>query len=151
GSSIGVTGALWAIRRELYCPVPPDMLADDLYLPMMVVGQKRRVAYAVGARAIEVRAESPCHDFARHVRTLAGNFQLLRVAPWLLYPIKNRAFFAFLSHKVLRLLTPLCLGAALLAALMSGAGLFSGCVLAAQTLLFGLALAGCFAEGVTGA
>src|SRR5262249_22278015 len=105
GSSIGVTGALWALRRDLFTPLPPDILADDLFLPMMVIAQGFRVAHAENAFAMETQAESPEHDFARHVRTLAGNFQLLRLAPWLLRPSRNPAFFAFFSHKALRLLT----------------------------------------------
>ncbi|MDT7812366.1 MAG: hypothetical protein QOJ42_2282, partial [Acidobacteriaceae bacterium] len=44
----------------------------------------------------------------RKVRTLTGNYQLLRLAPWLLSP-SNPLLFRFISHKLLRLLVPLLL------------------------------------------
>ncbi len=46
-------------------------------------------------------------EFTRKVRTLAGNFQLLAVAPWLLTP-KNRVLWQLVSHKLLRLAVPYC-------------------------------------------
>jgi cellulose synthase/poly-beta-1,6-N-acetylglucosamine synthase-like glycosyltransferase len=149
GSSIGVTGALWALRRSLYTPVGPGALADDLFLPMMVIGQRRRVVVAPAARAVDVLPRDPRADFRRRVRTLAGNFQLLREAPWLLRPDRNPAFFAFVSHKVLRLASPALLALLLLFSLARTGPLF-GAVLAGQVLLYGLALAGCFAEGAEG-
>src|SRR5262249_13448061 len=115
GSSIGVTGALWALRRSLFTPVPPDTLADDLFLPMMVIAQRRRVVCAPAARALDSVPHDPRLEFRRRVRTLAGNFQLLGLAPWLLSPRRNPAFFAFVSHKLLRLASPLLLMLMLLA------------------------------------
>jgi hypothetical protein len=44
-------------------------------------------------------------EFNRKVRTLAGNFQLFRLAPWVLTR-KNRLLFQLVSHKVLRLIVP---------------------------------------------
>ena len=49
-------------------------------------------------------ASSAC-EFRRKVRTLAGNFQLIAAAPWLLTPA-NRVLFQLVSHKLLRLLVP---------------------------------------------
>ena len=42
----------------------------------------------------------------RKVRTLAGNYQLVQLAPWLLAPWSNPLWFRFVSHKLLRLLAP---------------------------------------------
>jgi cellulose synthase/poly-beta-1,6-N-acetylglucosamine synthase-like glycosyltransferase len=149
GSTVGITGALWALRRHLYTPLPPATLADDLFLPMMVIAQGRRVVCAPGARAVDTLAADPRRDFRRRVRTLAGNFQLLAQAPWLLRPDRNPAFLAFVSHKALRLASPLLLALVLLASIGRQGPLF-GAALAAQILLYGLALAGCFAEGAGG-
>jgi hypothetical protein len=44
-------------------------------------------------------------EFQRKVRTLAGNFQLMQLAPWTL-SFQNRVLFQFLSHKVMRLVLP---------------------------------------------
>jgi hypothetical protein len=53
-------------------------------------------------------------EFARKVRTLGGNYQLLEIAPWLLTS-RNPVRFEFVSHKLLRLAIPFALAAALLA------------------------------------
>jgi poly-beta-1,6-N-acetyl-D-glucosamine synthase len=150
GSAVGVTGALWALRRDCFQPVPIGALADDLFLPMMVIAQRRRVVCAPGARCLDTMPRDPRADFRRRVRTLAGNFQVLGWAPWLLLPIRNPACFSFVSHKALRLLSPLLLLALGLLSLLREGPLFAG-ALAAQVLLYGFALAGCFAQEAQGA
>ncbi len=47
-------------------------------------------------------------EFARKVRTLSGNYQLLQLAPWLLTSA-NPIRFEFVSHKLLRLIVPFAL------------------------------------------
>jgi cellulose synthase/poly-beta-1,6-N-acetylglucosamine synthase-like glycosyltransferase len=149
GSAIGVTGALWALRRSLFTPLPPGTLADDLFLPLMVVAQGKRVVCAPAARATDEATDDLRHDFRRRVRTLAGNFQLIAGAPWLLRPDRNPAFFSFVSHKVLRLTSPLWLALLFLGSLL-GAGTLPAALLALQIALYGFALAGCFATSVPG-
>jgi cellulose synthase/poly-beta-1,6-N-acetylglucosamine synthase-like glycosyltransferase len=148
-STVVVTGALWALRRRHFTPVPLDSLADDLFLPLMVIAQGRRVVCAPGARAFDQLPSDPRADFHRRVRTLAGAFQVLLHAPWLLLPWRNRAFLAFASHKLLRLASPALL-VLLFVASTQGPGRLPAGLLAAQVLLYGLALAGCFAENVRG-
>ena len=149
GSSIGVTGALWALRRECFAPIPVGALADDLFLPMMVIAQRKRVVCAPRARCLDTMPRDPRADFRRRVRTLAGNFQLLGWAPWLLLPGKNPAFGSFMSHKALRLLSPLLLCVVAVTSLLREGPLFAA-ALAAQVLLYGFALAGCFAQEARG-
>src|SRR5439155_572566 len=55
----------------------------------------------------DVRSGSDATELARKVRTLTGNYQLIAWMPWVLHPGKNRVWWQFMSHKVLRLLTPL--------------------------------------------
>jgi hypothetical protein len=45
-------------------------------------------------------------EFRRKVRTLAGNYQLLRYEPRLLIPWRNRMFWHYVSYKIGRLLLP---------------------------------------------
>jgi hypothetical protein len=92
---------------------------------------------------------SPRLDYRRRVRTLAGTFQLLRWAPWLVWPGRNRAFLPFLSHKVLRLGSPLFLLAVLVASL-SRPGRLEAALLGAQVVAYGLAATGWFAENAEG-
>jgi hypothetical protein len=48
------------------------------------------------------------------MRAMVGCLQLMDVAPWLLSPSRNRLWFQFISHKLLRLLAPWLLLAMLL-------------------------------------
>ncbi len=107
-SVVGATGALYAIRRHLFQPLPPDCLLDDVYTPMQVVLQGYRVVFQPLARAFDHEA-TLAGEFARKARTLAGNFQLMSQLPELLDPRKNRVFSQFFSHKVLRLACPVAL------------------------------------------
>jgi len=34
GSVVGVTGAIYAIRRDLYTEIPPGTILDDVFVPM---------------------------------------------------------------------------------------------------------------------
>src|SRR5439155_20972704 len=67
----------------------------------------KRVGFAPLAVATDVWSGSDATELARKVRTLTGNYQLIAWMPWVLHPGKNRVWWQFMSHKVLRLLTPL--------------------------------------------
>ncbi len=108
GSVVGVTGAIYAIRRELFVPIPTGTILDDVFVPMNVVRMGRRVVFQPSAIARDRIFTEKRKEFSRKVRTLAGNYQLLRMAPWLLTR-RNPLLFRFISHKLLRLLVPLLL------------------------------------------
>lgn len=101
----GATGALYAIRRRDFEPLPKTTILDDVELPMIIVRKGLRCILDDQALAHDVVAN---HDseVARKIRTLTGNFQLIARHPWLLSPIQNPVFFQFFSHKVLRLFVP---------------------------------------------
>jgi len=103
---IGVTGALYAIRRPLFERIPPDTVLDDVLIPMQVVRAGHRVLFVDDAIAYDRPSASPAQERARKTRTLAGNFQLLVRQPWLMSPVSNPAFVQFVSHKALRLAVP---------------------------------------------
>jgi hypothetical protein len=76
------------------------------------------------------------------VRTLLGNYQLLKLAPWLLTRA-NPVRFEFVCHKVLRLLAPFALLALLVSSLsLQGAAYQFAAVL--QLLCLALAALGMF-------
>jgi poly-beta-1,6-N-acetyl-D-glucosamine synthase len=112
GSVVGATGALYAVRRSLLASIPPETVLDDVYIPMSVVRQGARVIFDPRARAWDVPSLGASREFARKVRTLSGNYQLLQLAPWLLTG-SNPLRFEFVSHKLLRLAVPFALTAAL--------------------------------------
>jgi len=105
-STVGVSGALYALKRELWRPLPQGLLLDDVWVPFQVVGAGKRVAFAPRAVVTDIRSRSDATELARKVRTLTGNYQLIAWMPSLLHPGKNRMWWQFISHKVLRLLTP---------------------------------------------
>ncbi|HEV2622967.1 MAG TPA: glycosyltransferase family 2 protein [Frateuria sp.] len=120
GSVVGVSGALYAIRRELFRPLPPGTVLDDVLVPMQVAAAGRRVVFEPQAVAWDGTSQQPQEEQRRKIRTLAGNYQLVQLAPWLLLPWRNPLWFRFVSHKLLRLLAPwLLLGLALAAALLA--------------------------------
>lgn len=112
GSVVGATGALYAVRRSLVSSVPPETVLDDVYIPMNVVRQGARAIFDPRARAWDVPSLGASREFARKVRTLSGNYQLVQLAPWLLGS-SNPLRFEFVSHKLLRLAVPFALAAAL--------------------------------------
>jgi biofilm PGA synthesis N-glycosyltransferase PgaC len=119
GSVVGVTGAIYAIRRELYTEIPTGTILDDVFVPMNVARRGRRVVFQPSAIAHDRLFSEKGKEFSRKVRTLTGNYQLLRLAPWLLSPA-NPLLFRFISHKLLRLLVPLLMLLMLVASAMAG-------------------------------
>lgn len=106
GSAIGVSGALYAVRRALFPTLPAGTVLDDVYVPMHVLRAGHRVVLEEGAVAWDRPSHSSTQERSRKLRTLAGNFQLVALAPWLLVPGVNPAWLRFVSHKLLRLLSP---------------------------------------------
>jgi cellulose synthase/poly-beta-1,6-N-acetylglucosamine synthase-like glycosyltransferase len=105
GSVVGVTGAIYAIRRELFEALPPDTILDDVLVPMRIARRGYRVVFEPRARAYDGAPSSLSGEFARKVRTISGNFQLFARETWLLGP-GNPLLLQTVSHKALRLLTP---------------------------------------------
>jgi cellulose synthase/poly-beta-1,6-N-acetylglucosamine synthase-like glycosyltransferase len=111
GSVVGATGAIYAVRRALFRPLPPAVILDDVWLPLAVVEQGYRIAMAPRAMAFDRPSGDYAAEYRRRVRTLVGNLELLRLMPRLLSPFSNRIFVRYVSHKLLRVLTPaLCIG-----------------------------------------
>jgi biofilm PGA synthesis N-glycosyltransferase PgaC len=147
GSTIGATGAIYAIRRELWRPLPESTILDDVYTPMRIALGGRRVVFEEKARACDKAVESPGREFARKVRTLTGNYQLCQLMPRLLIP-SSALVFQFYSHKLMRLAAPIFFLLLLAANVMlaanppGSAGLVYRAALAAQSLFYCGVLAG---------
>ena len=105
-SVVGASGSIYAIKRSLFVPLPPNTLLDDFLVPMRIVLQGHRVVFERSAKAYDRAPERAAQEFSRKVRTLAGNFQALAFERRLLNPLKNRVFFQMVSHKLVRLVVP---------------------------------------------
>jgi poly-beta-1,6-N-acetyl-D-glucosamine synthase len=116
GSVVGATGALYAVRRNLLVPVPEGTILDDVYIPMHVARQEKRVIFDGRARAWDSPNLGSGLEFSRKVRTLGGNYQLVQLAPWLITS-RNPLLGRLVSHKLLRLPVPFALTAMLIASL----------------------------------
>jgi biofilm PGA synthesis N-glycosyltransferase PgaC len=135
GSVVGATGAFYAIRRSLLSPLPAETILDDVYLPMQVARQGFRVVFDSRAWAWDSDLGRE-REFARKVRTLSGNYQLLQLAPWLLTGA-NPIRFEFVSHKLLRLTVPFALAGVLVASVILRAPVYR-VALALQAAFYGV-------------
>jgi cellulose synthase/poly-beta-1,6-N-acetylglucosamine synthase-like glycosyltransferase len=137
----GATGAIYAIRRELFVPLPAGTILDDVVIPMRIVLAGKRVIFDPAARAYDVASQSAKSEYERKTRTLAGNYQLFAQMPELLAPWRNPIFVQLVSHKLGRLLVPYCLAALFISNLFLLHDLYS-VVLVGQVLWYALAGAG---------
>ena len=153
----GATGALYAMRRELFRPVPPDVLLDDVAIPMGAIAQGARCVFEEDAIVYDEPSGTPEQESVRKRRTIAGNIQLVAMQPWLLAPWRNPIWFQFVSHKLLRLVSPFALLAAWFGNVMLHGAAIYKLTLAVQALFYLSALAGWLAQsaglrsGVAGA
>jgi poly-beta-1,6-N-acetyl-D-glucosamine synthase len=132
GSVVGVTGALYAARKGLVPMLPPGTILDDVFIPLEAARRGKRVLFDGRALSYDRLADDG-HEFRRKVRTLAGNYELLRLAPWLL-TTNNGIRFRFVCHKLLRLLVPFALLGILISSMFLGEP-FYRVVLAGAVLL----------------
>ena len=115
-SSIGCTGAVYAIRRDAFEPIPEDTLLDDVVIPMRIAERGLRVRFCPEAVAYDPQTLQGPSEERRKLRTLGGNFQMLCRYPRWLLPWRHRLWWKLIAHKYLRLLGPVLLLVVLLAA-----------------------------------
>ena len=108
-STVGATGALYAIRTGDFVPIPPDTILDDFEIPMRITRSGMRTLLQPQALVVDVLQTESATEQRRKIRTLTGNFQTFSRNFWLFSPAQNPVWFQFLSHKVFRLLVPYAL------------------------------------------
>ena len=105
GAMVGVSGSLYLIRRADLGELPADVLLDDMFVPLKVALSRKSIVLCREAEAYDAACDDD-REFSRKVRTLAGNYQLVAMLPWLLVPGKSPVWFQLVSHKLLRLVCP---------------------------------------------
>ncbi len=106
GCCVGVSGEVFAIRRELFTAPPQEIINDDFYMAVDIIRKGYRVAYASGARSSEAASQDEGDEITRRSRIVAGRFQFMSRAlrllpfrrPWIVWEI--------VSHKLMRPLVP---------------------------------------------
>ncbi len=107
GATLTPSGAIYAVRGDVYVPPTSDVLVDDILTLMNVRRAGFEVHYDPEARAVDFPASSVAGEFRRRVRISTGSFRAL---PALLrIPKPGFTAFAFFSHKLLRWILPLLL------------------------------------------
>jgi biofilm PGA synthesis N-glycosyltransferase PgaC len=149
GSTLGATGAIYALRRSLYRALPAHTILDDVLAPMRAVLQGYRVVFNERAIAFDRTAVDARAEHRRKVRTCAGNFQILALEPRLLLPVANPVWLQYVSHKLGRLLVPYALLGLFVANLaLAGQHLFYALTLAAQCALYLLGAYGAWLDSL---
>lgn len=150
-SSVGATGAIYAIRRALFEPIPPDTLVDDVLIPLRIARRGYRVVFESGAGAFDYAARTSGEEFVRKVRTIAGTLQLFARESWLWNPRANRLWLQAMAHKLLRILSPLFLVTVFVSSLvLAWSILFYQIVLGGQLVFYVAALLGLYGRSVSG-
>ncbi len=109
----GATGACYLIRRDLFRPIHPATILDDVAIPLSIVAQGYRCLFERGAIAYDRPSAAARQEAIRKRRTIAGAAQLMVQYPQWLLPWRNPLWFEFVSHKLLRLMSPIWLVIAL--------------------------------------
>ena len=114
GSTVGGDGAIFAIRKDLYSPLPHDAI-NDLVIPLQIVARGYRAVFEPEAIGYEQSAGSYVSEFRRKRRIVNRSWHGVRSVPQVLDP-RAVGIFAWQvwSHKVLRwLILPMVLGVAI--------------------------------------
>lgn len=143
GNAISATGAIYAIRRALFRPIPTGV-TDDFVASTAVIAQGYRLVLARDAIAYETVADSSDVEFGRKVRVITQGLRSVQVMRELLNPFRYGFYsLQLFSHKVLRRLMvfPL-LVLAVVSPLLWRAGLLYQLATLAQAAFYGCALVG---------
>ena len=140
---LGANGAIYAMRRGLFQPIPADTLIDDLTIPLLAkLHADFRIVYDRQAIAYEETAPDIRAEFRRRARIGAGGFQAIARLWTLLHPRCGWTAFAFLSHKVLRWPSPFWLLGMLLSNLLLAGAPGYRALLLAQCAFYTVAIVG---------
>lgn len=104
GAILNASGAIYALRRDCFSPVPQSTILEDFVIPMRARRLGFSVLYDSEAVAIEFPASTVSGEFTRRVRLAVGSFRALKDI--VRVPLRGFTPFALISHKLLRWLVP---------------------------------------------
>lgn len=107
GVLMGVNGALYSIRKELFRQIPTHKpVMDDFWVCIEVLLQDYHVIYETAALGVETTSADAMGEFKRKIRIGQANFNFLFRFLALLRPWKPIQAVAFLGHKLSRWFAP---------------------------------------------
>ena len=141
GALLGANGAIYAIRREIYVPIPPETIIDDFVIPLLAkLRSGGAIVYDYYAVAREETPADVSSEFHRRARIGAGGFQSIALLWRLLDPRRGWVALTFFSHKVLRWLCPFFLIGLFASNLLLLDRPYFGWTLGAQMAFYGVSL-----------
>jgi cellulose synthase/poly-beta-1,6-N-acetylglucosamine synthase-like glycosyltransferase len=114
GGTLVATGAIYALRRALWRPLPAG-ISDDSVTPLMTLAAGYRVVVEKRALAFELAASHLSEEFDRKARMVTRQLGAHRHVGYFLKPFRPLLAFRLASHKILRWLVPFFLIATLAA------------------------------------
>lgn len=109
-STIVANGAVYAIRSELYKPIPVKrLIMDDMFTPLSLITQGFRLIFRKDIHVTEDPSLSAREEFEKKERVVAGGMEVIRQFKNLLHPKNGFISFALWSHKVVRWMIPILL------------------------------------------
>ena len=109
GCMMGAFGGCFAVRSTFFQRVPPNFIVDDFFITMSAMVDGGWVINDLNAKCYEAIPNDIGEEYKRKRRISAGNFQNLLYFRKVLWSRPWQRAFAFLSHKVLRWITPILL------------------------------------------
>jgi len=110
-SIIGANGSIYAIRKELYTPLPPEV-DDDFVEPLLVYLKGKKVVYERKAVSVEndIPAEDIQAEFHAKRRVVLRGLQSLSFVKETLNPLSHPVLsFEIFSHKIMKWSVPFSL------------------------------------------
>ena len=107
GSSMGVEGGCYAMKRESFQEIPFGTLMEDFFQTMKVLKSNKKVVFALKAICTEDVSNESNMEFKRKIRISQGNWQNLK---YFYTTILTNTFpigIIFLCHKILRWMLPI--------------------------------------------
>ncbi len=104
-STIGANGGMNAFRRNLFEPMPPATIIDDMVIPMNIIKKGYRYLFEQDAIGTEYSL-TQSEEFRRRIRIGTGNFQTITFVPEMLLHKYGWVAYGFWSHKIFRWFTP---------------------------------------------
>lgn len=143
GNVIGATGALYAIRRPLFRPIPPGV-NDDFFQSLAVIDAGYRLVFEPAALAYEQVPPTRAVEYDRRVRIMTRGLRCVAAVPGILDP-RRTGFYAVqvLSQKLLMRVMAVPLGViALTSVLLYGRSAVYRIAVWGQLACYALAAAG---------